>query len=79
MLIEGFDKRTPEEQVKVLGFTPAIYSPAYELVNEKLLQKCHRQQMKVIPWTVNDKAKIEELKKLGVDGIITDYPNLFNE
>ena len=33
----------------------------------------------IIPWTVNDKKKIEELKKMGVDGIITDYPNLFNE
>jgi glycerophosphoryl diester phosphodiesterase len=25
---------------------------------------------------VNDKAKIDELKALGVDGIITDYPDL---
>ena len=35
--------------------------------------------MKVIPWTVNSKKEIEQLKALGVDGIITDYPNLFNE
>jgi glycerophosphoryl diester phosphodiesterase len=27
---------------------------------------------------VNDKAKMVELKTLGVDGIISDYPNLFN-
>ena len=27
---------------------------------------------------VNDKNKIAELKAMGVDGIITDYPNLFN-
>jgi glycerophosphoryl diester phosphodiesterase len=78
MLIEGFDKRTMEEQVKVLGFTPTIYSPAYQLVNTKLLEQCHKQSMKLIPWTVNDKAKIEELKKMGVDGIITDYPDLFD-
>jgi len=79
MLIEDFDKRSLEDQVKALGFTPTIYSPAFSLVNEKLLNSCHKQNMKVIPWTVNDKAKIEELKKMGVDGIITDYPNLFNE
>jgi len=79
MLIEGFDKRTFEEQVKELGFTPTIYSPAYQLVNEKLLEKCHKQSMKLIPWTVNDKTRIEELKRMGVDGIITDYPDLFNE
>ena len=51
----------------------------YQLVNEKLLNSCHQQKIKVIPWTVNDKAKIAELKLLGVDGVITDYPDLFNE
>ena len=28
--------------------------------------------------TVNDRSAIDKLKTLGVDGIITDYPNLFN-
>ncbi|MDZ4809554.1 MAG: glycerophosphodiester phosphodiesterase [Bacteroidota bacterium] len=79
MLIEDFDNRTFGEQLKALGFTPSIYSPAYQLVNEKLLKSCHKKNIKVIPWTVNEKAKIEELKAMGVDGIITDYPNLFNE
>jgi glycerophosphoryl diester phosphodiesterase len=77
MLIEGDDKRTFEEQLKALGFTPAIYSPDYSLVNEMLIKKCHKQNIKVIPWTVNDKATIERLKALGVDGIISDYPDLF--
>jgi glycerophosphoryl diester phosphodiesterase len=79
MLIEGHDTRGLKEQLKALGFTPTIYSPAHQLVNEELLKDCHKKGMKVIPWTVNDKARIEELKKMGVDGIITDYPNLFNE
>ena len=79
MLIEDFDKRSFDQQLKDLGFTPTIYSPAYQLVNEKLLKKCHDLNIKVIPWTVNDKATIDKLKVLGVDGLITDYPNLFNE
>lgn len=79
MLIEDFDKRGLDAQLKALGFTPTIYSPAYQLVNEELVKKCHEQHIKVIPWTVNDKVKIEEYKKMGVDGIITDYPDLFNE
>ncbi|MBA3674725.1 MAG: glycerophosphodiester phosphodiesterase, partial [Chitinophagaceae bacterium] len=33
--------------------------------------------MKIIPWTVNTKEEIERIKSLGVDGIITDYPDLF--
>ena len=77
MLIEDFDKRGLDVQLKALGFIPSIYSPAYQLVNEELIKKCHEQNIKVIPWTVNDKLKIEELKKMGVDGIITDYPDLF--
>jgi len=77
MLIEGFDKRGLEEQVKALGFTPSIYSPEYTLVDDDVVKQCHRQNIRIIPWTVNDKATIDQLKKMGVDGIITDYPDLF--
>jgi glycerophosphoryl diester phosphodiesterase len=69
--------RSFEENIQALGFSPTIYSPLYLLVTKDLVEKCHQQQMKIIPWTVNDKATIEKLKALGVDGIITDYPNLF--
>lgn len=77
LLIEDFDKRSLDDQLQQLGFTPTIYSPAYQLVNETLLEACHRQHIKVITWTVNDKAGIERLKQMGVDGIISDYPDLF--
>jgi glycerophosphoryl diester phosphodiesterase len=33
--------------------------------------------MKVIVWTVNEKDQIEKMKELGVDGIISDYPDRF--
>jgi glycerophosphoryl diester phosphodiesterase len=78
MLIEDFDKHSLEDQLKALGFTPTIYSPDYSLIKKDLLKKCHQQNIRVIPWTVNDKETIEKLKAIGVDGIITDYPNLFN-
>ena len=79
MLIEDFDKRTLDEQINALGFNPTIYSPAYVLVNDMLVKKCHQKSIKIIPWTVNDKTKMSELKVMGVDGIITDYPNLLSE
>jgi glycerophosphoryl diester phosphodiesterase len=79
MLIEDFDKRSMEEQIKALGFTPTIYSPEQSLVNKTLIEKCHQQNIKIIPWTVNDVKKISQLKAMGADGIISDYPNLFNE
>jgi glycerophosphoryl diester phosphodiesterase len=77
MLIEDFDKRGLDAQLKALGFSPTIYSPAYPLVSDDLVKKCHEQNIKIIPWTVNDKEKIAEMKKMGVDGIISDYPDLF--
>ena len=77
MLIEDYDKRSIEKQIETLGFQPTIYSPHYSLVNETLLKYCHERNVKVIPWTVNIKEEIERLKKMGVDGIISDYPNLF--
>ena len=79
MLIEANDTRSLEEQIKSVGFVTTIYSPAYDLVNKKLVDDCHNKKMKIVPWTVNDSLKINELKLMGVDGIITDYPNLFNK
>jgi len=76
-LIEDDDKRSIEEQLQVLGFMPTVYSPAYSLVTKELVEKCHQRKIKIIPWTVNDKASIDLLKGMGVDGIITDYPDLF--
>ena len=77
MLIEADDARNFDQQLSDLGFTPTIYSPAYELVNPTLITACHQKNIKVIPWTVNTKEEITRLKNLGVDGIISDYPNLF--
>ena len=61
-----------------LGFTPDIYSPYYHLVNRELISFAKEKGMKVIPWTVNDKSDMKELIEMGVDGIITDYPDRFN-
>lgn len=76
MLIEATDKRSLAAQLTDIGFTPSIYSPAYEIVTEQLVNNCHGLKMKVIPWTVNDKESISNLQGMGVDGIITDYPDL---
>ncbi len=77
LLIEEYDKRSLDQQLEQLGFVPTIYSPAYKLVNESLVNACHQKNIKVVAWTVNDKNDISTLKQKGVDGIISDYPNLF--
>jgi glycerophosphoryl diester phosphodiesterase len=76
MLVEADDNRSFRKQLDDLGFTPTIHSPAYELVTDNLIAECHAKNIKIIPWTVNDKATFDKLKNMGVDGIITDYPDL---
>lgn len=57
-----------------LTFIPQIYSPNYQLVNADFLDSLRAKQIKVIPWTVNEKEDIRKMLDLKVDGIITDYP-----
>jgi glycerophosphoryl diester phosphodiesterase len=77
LLIDGTDKKLLDEHLQNLGFTPHTYSPHYSLVTPELIQECHKKNMKIIPWTVNDLQEIKRLKEMGVDGIITDYPDMF--
>jgi glycerophosphoryl diester phosphodiesterase len=60
-----------------LSFRPTIYSPHYRLVTAADIAACHRSSLLLIPWTVNTVEDIARLRQLGVDGIITDYPDLF--
>lgn len=76
-LISANNKSTPAELVATLGFRPAIISPEYRIVTAAYLEACHKEKMKVIVWTVNEKEQIEKMKELGVDGIISDYPDRF--
>ncbi|GGK62572.1 glycerophosphodiester phosphodiesterase family protein [Rufibacter glacialis] len=71
------NKKTVAENLTELGFTPVIYSPAHKMVTAELVKACHDRGIKVIPWTVNTAELMTKLKALGVDGIISDYPNLF--
>lgn len=62
-------------KMEKLSFTPTIYSPYYQLLTEAVVSELHERGMQVIPWTVNDTETMRQLVKMGVDGIITDYPN----
>ncbi len=64
-----------EEDLGVLSFVPDIYSPNARLVDEDLVAAAHDRGVEVIPWTVNDAADMKRLIQLGVDGLITDYPD----
>ncbi|WP_316816367.1 glycerophosphodiester phosphodiesterase family protein [Pedobacter nyackensis] len=71
------EKQDFEDGIQALGFTPDYYSPYYVLVGKGLVDRCHDAGVKIIPWTVNTAKDMSYLINLGVDGIITDYPNQY--
>ena len=68
----------PAKEMDALGFPVDIYSPSYELVTPELISWCDFRQIAVIPWTINDLEEMQNLVDMGVDGVISDYPNKFN-
>ena len=77
-LVENTSAKKLNTQLKTLGFIPTIFSPAYQFVDQKLVDNCHKKGMQVIVWTVNTLPEMQKMLDLGVDGIISDYPNLFS-
>lgn len=53
-----------------------VWSPNHELVDAASLDEAHDAGLQVIPWTVNDRQRMRRLIELGVDGSITDRPDL---
>jgi len=51
------------------------FSVFLPFVTKSFITKAHRLNKELNVWTVNDSIKIKRLVNLGVDGIITDYPN----
>jgi len=43
------------------------------------LAEAHALGLLVVPWTVNDPVEMARLGKMGIDGIITDYPNRWGQ
>lgn len=78
-LFEPPSDRSIVQQIDELGFTPTIYSPDHTVVTPVLVAQCKQMGMQLIPWTVNDIQRMRELKHMGVDGMISDYPDLFEQ
>ena len=49
--------------------------PNFKLLNDKAVKKIKNNGFKIYTWTVNDEDDINFMKKLKVDGIISDYPD----
>jgi glycerophosphoryl diester phosphodiesterase len=65
-----------KENIDSLGFKPAIYSAYYKRHSKEDISELQNNNIQVIPWTVNDSSDMKSLVDSGVDGLITDFPNI---
>lgn len=52
----------------------SVFSPDYRFLDRAMLASARWRGLAVIPWTVNEPGEMRRLVDLGVDGLITDYP-----
>ena len=68
-------KKEIEESLSELSFIPEYISPYFKrLKKAEAVSSLREQGIKVVPWTVNSRRNIGKMIHLGVDGIISDYP-----
>ncbi len=58
---------------------PDCLHPSLAVVTPQVVARAHRRGVRVNVWTVNNRPMIEYLRSIGVDGIITDFPELVAE
>ena len=49
------------------------------LVTDRLIATAHRLGIQVHVWTIDDRAEMARLLDLGVDGIMTDRPQVLKD
>jgi glycerophosphoryl diester phosphodiesterase len=58
------------------GYQFDIWSPNKNDLTPELIAQAHEEGLVVLPWTVNDATEMQKLLAWGVDGIISDFPDL---
>jgi glycerophosphoryl diester phosphodiesterase len=51
--------------------------PLYRFTHTKNIEDAHKNNLKVIVWTINTKQEVKKYMSKGVDGIASDKPDIF--
>lgn len=57
----------------------AALSPAHTLITREMVEEAHAASLKVIPYTVDEPSVMASLIDLGVDGLITNRPDVLRD
>jgi len=58
------------------GTGPVLWSPSGNDATPAAVKEAQSMGFQVIPWTINKQVDMTNLLRLGIDGIITDYPDV---
>jgi glycerophosphoryl diester phosphodiesterase len=77
MLVTGYlyDEEIADAPARAVEAGARQILPRADRITAGLVRDAHRLDLKLVAWTVNDVGRMKELIGLGVDGIITDYPD----
>ncbi len=71
------DEQLPPSEAqlgRLASFTSSIHC-SYRRLNASLVKQLHRRNQLVMAWTIHHKADMKRMKRLGVDGLITNNPD----
>ena len=75
----GFIYNRTQDEEQRHNFPIDFVIPQFRLASRDLISEAHGEGHKVFAWTVNDRQEASRLVDLGVDGIISDYPEMVLE
>ncbi len=69
------EEANPLEALPIAKELKAVaINPDYEKLDIEIVNEIHAAGFKIYPWTVNEEQAILKMKRIGVDGVFTNYP-----
>ncbi|QPP09976.1 glycerophosphodiester phosphodiesterase [Streptomyces bathyalis] len=74
VLVTGRSTPTAPERARELG--AFMVSCELQWLESETVERCHADGIKVITWTVNTGEELDRVRELGLDGLVTDMPEI---